>query len=131
MPKPRPLLFLSPIHRAIRQIGIHLTDSLGDLDLQPTDGHLVSYLRSYSPVPIGEIARVFGASRSTLTGQLDRLEARGIIRREIRADDRRSFHVHLTPDGRKFAERVSVRSRISKLASDGGSPRRTSRDSAT
>lgn len=105
---PKPLLFLSPVHRAVRQIAIYLKERMELLQLQVADGHLLSYLRSYAPVPITEISRVFGSKKSTLTGQLDRLEKHGLIRRELHPQDRRSFLVHLTEPGRKFAETVQV-----------------------
>jgi len=104
--KRKPLLFLSPLHRATRQIGICLNQRMTELDLQGTEGHLLSFLRSYEPAAVTEIARIFGTKKSTLTGLLDRLEKRGLLRRELRGDDRRSFLVRLTPKGRRLADRV-------------------------
>jgi len=101
-----PLSFLSPIHKASRQIRIHLTDCMNELGLAPEEGHLLSYLRSYAPCAISEIHRVFGLKRSTLTSMLDRLEERKLIRRELHPEDRRSFLVHLTRTGRTLAEKV-------------------------
>ncbi|MBZ0266781.1 MarR family transcriptional regulator [bacterium] len=102
----KPLLFLSPLHRATRQIGIWLGGRMTAMDLQGTEGHLLSFLRSYEPAAVTEIARIFGTKKSTLTGLLDRLEKRGLLRRELRGDDRRSFLVRLTPKGRRLADRV-------------------------
>ena len=89
----KPLLFLSPLHRASRQIGIHLSDRMAPLGLQGLEGHLLSFLRSYEPAAIAEISRIFGARKSTLTSILDRLESRGLVRREVHPGDRRSFLV--------------------------------------
>jgi DNA-binding MarR family transcriptional regulator len=72
----RPLLFLSPLHRAGRQ------------------------------VPISEITRVFGLKKSTMTSLLDRLEERGLLARHPHPDDGRSFLVELTAEGRRLAEQV-------------------------
>lgn len=49
---------------------------------------------------------MFGHRKSTLTSLLDRLEERGLIRRDVHPEDRRSFVVSLTPRGRKLATRV-------------------------
>ncbi len=103
---PQPLTFLSPLHRATREIGIHLTGRIAALGLQGTEGHLLSFLRSYAPTPVSEITRVFGLKKSTTTSLLDRLEDRGFLRRRHHPDDGRSFLVELTPRGRKLAERV-------------------------
>lgn len=101
-----PLLFLSPLHRATRQIGIHLAGSMASLGLQNPEGHLLSFLRSYAPVPISELARVFGFRKSTLTSLLDRLERRSLIAREPHPRDRRSTLIRLTDAGRRAAEEV-------------------------
>ena len=101
---PRPVL--SPIHRASRQIGICLGEEMTRIGLGSGEGHLVLYLGRYAPVTIAELHRVFGLKRSTLTSILDRLESRGLLRREVCPDDRRSFLIHLTAEGAALAARV-------------------------
>ncbi|UCC72949.1 MAG: MarR family transcriptional regulator [Gemmatimonadota bacterium] len=101
------LKFLSPIHRASRQIGVYFEGKLEDLHVSPQEGHLLSYLRSYAPCPISELVRVFGLKQSTLTSMLDRLERRALIRRAINAEDRRSFLIRLTRRGRLLADRIN------------------------
>lgn len=100
------LQFLSPIHRAIRQITLHLEPPLAELGLRAGEGHLLGYLDAYGPCPVGEVARVFGWKKSTLTSVLDRLETRGILERRLNPDDRRSFLVELTSAGRELARRT-------------------------
>jgi DNA-binding MarR family transcriptional regulator len=100
------LLFLSPIHRATRQIALHLEGACGPREVSPTEGHVLTYLLSYAPCPIGELHRVFGLKRSTLTSLLDRLDRRGLLRRRLQPGDRRSFLVELTDEGRELAGQV-------------------------
>ena len=100
------LRFLSPIHKAYRQIAIYLEERSSDLDLNTTEGHTLSYLRSYSPAPVSELHRVLGIKRSTLTSVLDRLEARGWLGRQPSGRDRRVILVGLTDMGRVEADRV-------------------------
>jgi DNA-binding MarR family transcriptional regulator len=123
-----PLLFLSPLHRSIRQIGLYLEGHTAALALSNGEGHLLSYLRSYAPCPIGELHRVFGTKRSTLTSMIDRLEERRLVVRALDPKDRRSFLLDLTKDGRKAGDRLqvvleeleaSVRARIRKSDLDG------------
>lgn len=102
-----PLDFLSPLHKASRQISVHLEAPTRELGVSPIEGHVLSYLRSYSPAPIGELVRVFGIKQSTFTSLLDRLEKAGLIRREMNPGDRRSFLIHITDAGRDLAERLN------------------------
>ena len=116
------LQFLSPLHKASRQISVYLEDPAQLPALGPADGHLLTYLRSYAPAPIGELVRVFGIKQSTFTSMLDRLEKAGYLRRELNPGDRRSFLIHITDAGREMAERstqvlealeADIRARIS------------------
>lgn len=100
-----PLDFLSPLHKAARQISIYLDAEDGGPRLSSEEGHLLTYLGSYAPASVGELIRVFGIKQSTFTSLLDRLEKAGFVRRELNPDDRRSFLIHLTEAGRAAAER--------------------------
>ncbi len=103
------LEFLSPLHKASRQLSVYLevrTREAGGVS--PVEGHILSYLRSYAPAPVGELVRVFGIKQSTLTSTLDRLERAGFVRREINRDDRRSFLIHVTAEGMALAERMNL-----------------------
>ena len=101
------LEFLSPLHKASRQISMYLEARTRALGLSPLEGHILTYLRTYAPAPVGELVRVFGVKRSTLTSLLDRLEESGLVRREINPDDRRSFLVHISAQGRELTGRVN------------------------
>jgi DNA-binding MarR family transcriptional regulator len=100
------LLYLSPIHKATRQVSMYVEEACSEVGLSATEGHVLSYLRSYSPAPVSEFHRVFGLKRSTLTGVLDRLEQRGLLEREPSTRDRRAIMVRLTERGRGHADRV-------------------------
>lgn len=104
----KPLRYLSPIHKATRQIAGYFERELGARGLAGQEGHLLAYLRSYAPCPVGELAAVFGLRGSTATSVLDRLEERGLITRAGNPDDRRSFLLDLTAEGRRSAEEVQV-----------------------
>lgn len=99
--------FLSPLHKASRQISVYLEAHTRELGVSPAEGHLLTYLRSYTPAPIGELVRVFGLKQSTLTSMLDRLEEAGFVRREINRDDRRSFLIRISDAGRELADRLN------------------------
>ena len=105
---PKPLRFLSPIHKASREVGVYFERLMGDSGLAPQEGHILSYLRSYAPCPIAEVVTVFGLRGSTATSVLDRLEERGLLARRPNPDDRRSFLLALTPAGRRAAAKVQT-----------------------
>jgi DNA-binding MarR family transcriptional regulator len=101
------LEFLSPLHKASRQITMYLEEHTRGLGVSPVEGHVLTYLRKYAPAPVGELVRVFGLKQSTLTSLLDRLERAGLVRREPNPADRRSFLIHLTERGRELTARLN------------------------
>jgi DNA-binding MarR family transcriptional regulator len=101
------LQFLSPLHKASRQITVYLEARTRELGVSPLEGHVLTYLRKYAPAPVGELVRVFGLKQSTLTSLLDRLERAGLIRRGSNPADRRSLLVHLTDRGRELTVRLN------------------------
>ena len=101
------LVYLSPIHKAVRQIALFLEPKCAALGVSPAEGHLMSYLASYAPCPIAEVLRVFGTRPSTMTSMLERLETNGLLTREPDPQDRRSVRVALTREGKVVAERIN------------------------
>jgi len=101
------LRYLSPIHKAARQIGLFLEPRCAELGVSTAEGHLLSYLRSYAPCPIAEIVRVFGIRPSTMTSVLERLDERGLLTREPDPEDRRSVRINLTSEGKVVADRIN------------------------
>ena len=102
----KPLRYLSPIHKSTRQIAGYFERELEGTGIAGQEGHLLSYLRSYAPCPVGELVTVFGLRGSTVTSVLDRLEERGFIARRDNPEDRRSFLLDLTAEGRRLADSV-------------------------
>jgi len=98
--------FLSPIHKATRQIALHLAGPCAGEGVSPPEGHLLSYLRSYGPCPISTILNVFGQKPSTATSMLQRLVDRGLIARGSSPEDRRTVLVRLTRRGIVAADRL-------------------------
>jgi DNA-binding MarR family transcriptional regulator len=101
------LEFLSPLHKASRQLSLYLESHTRGMGLSPLEGHVVTYLRRYAPAPVGELVRVFGVKQSTFTSLLDRLERSGLVRRELNPEDRRSFLIHITEEGRDLGRRLN------------------------
>lgn len=99
------LTLIPPVHRATHRIGLYLQRRRG-LGVSQAEAHVLAHLCDLGPCSIGALHEAFAHRRSTLTSILDRLEQRGFVRRQLRADDRRSFRVTLTPKGSTRARRV-------------------------
>lgn len=91
---------------ATHVIGRHLESALADVGVDQGEAHVLSALAA-GPRPIAELVDAVGVKRSTLTNILDRLEARGLARREINPADRRSFVVRPTRGGERAARKVA------------------------
>jgi DNA-binding MarR family transcriptional regulator len=55
---------------------------------------------------VASLARVSQMAFPSMTRMLDRLEEKGLLRRERSEDDRRVVNLHLTPKGRKIASKI-------------------------
>jgi DNA-binding MarR family transcriptional regulator len=84
-----------------------LAGRLADEDLSASEINVLANLADGQFRSIGDIAAAAGVKPTTLTSILDRLGKRGYLARELDLGDRRSFMVHLTPEGTRAAERAS------------------------
>jgi MarR family transcriptional regulator, organic hydroperoxide resistance regulator len=77
--------------------------SLGEeFELSPVQCHVLHLIEPERPLPMGRLADTLGCDASNVTGLVDRLEARGLVRRHASADDRRVKVLHLTPMGSRL-----------------------------
>ena len=63
---------------------------------------VISMLEKYGEQKVSELSLKIGLSDSTVSGILDRLEQKDIIRRERTKDDRRVVKISLTKKSQKF-----------------------------
>lgn len=80
--------FDSYAERHIRQLG-----------LTPPQFDVIATLGNTAGMSMGELAERTLVTKGTLTGIVDRLEAKQLVRREVPQGNRRSFTVVLTPEG--------------------------------
>ncbi|MER7000576.1 MarR family transcriptional regulator [Streptomyces sp. NPDC000410] len=66
--------------------------------LTASQGKTLSVLR-HGPTPMRALAETLACDASNITGIVDRLEKRGLVRREPSPGDRRVKNVVLTPEG--------------------------------
>ena len=97
------LRVLKALRQIIRAVDLHSRQLLGQHKI--TVPQLISLLtiEKYEPVTASAIANHIHLSPSTVLGILDRLDARGIIRRDRDRKDRRLIQVSLTEQGKVLA----------------------------
>ena len=91
-------------HRVLfYQLRIHRPDKLsGKLKgLSMTDLHILRAVACTPGIILKDIRRITGLPHSTLTGIVDRLEGKGLVRRVINRSDLRSYSLELTTAGRE------------------------------
>jgi MarR family transcriptional regulator, 2-MHQ and catechol-resistance regulon repressor len=99
-------LVLMKAHRALER---RANASIGELGLCFSDFAILEILLHKGPLPVNTIGARVPLTSGSATTAIDRLESRGLVRREVQAGDRRTRVVHLTPDGRRMIEDAFVR----------------------
>jgi DNA-binding MarR family transcriptional regulator len=121
--EPTPLVVVE-LQRATHTAGVRLEALLADLGVSQGEGHVLALLADGGTHTVGELQRGLGHRPSTLSGILDRLESRGLVRRALNSDDRRSFLISLTRSGSVAARAVvTALRRVERDALDDVSPR--------
>jgi DNA-binding MarR family transcriptional regulator len=92
---------------AVVQLSFAVQAVLGELAaehaLSVTQLRLLAILRDREPAML-DLARHLGLGKSSVTGLIDRAQARGLVERVPASHDGRAVHVRLTPAGRRLVE---------------------------
>lgn len=73
-----------------------------ELELSPAQCHVLHLIEPGRPIPMGQLAETLACDASNVTGLVDRLESRGLVRRRPSAEDRRVKVLDLTPTGARL-----------------------------
>jgi len=100
----------------------HLPSSEGEFDLSPIQCHVLHLIEPGRPLPMSRLAETLSCDASNVTGLVDRLESRGLVRRQPSPEERRVKALQLTPRGarmraqllRRMARRSLPLSRLSR-----------------
>jgi DNA-binding MarR family transcriptional regulator len=87
-----------------------------EFELTPMQAHVLRLLEPDQPLPMRTLARKLCCDASNVTGIVDRLEERGLVRRDAAPGDRRVKMLVVTSDG------VVLRRRILKRLSQAPEP---------
>jgi MarR family transcriptional regulator, organic hydroperoxide resistance regulator len=97
---------VAALEAAVHRVLDHLAAELAELGLRQAEINVLAQLKAGMARPVGELVAATGQRPSTLTGVLDRLERKRLVRRRVNAADRRSFTIELTAAGEAAAARV-------------------------
>jgi MarR family transcriptional regulator, 2-MHQ and catechol-resistance regulon repressor len=92
--------------RAVSSVEARLGPALATAGLTPTQLGVLEALLHLGPLGQRVLGGKLLMSGGNITTVVDNLQARGLVRRERRDDDRRHVTVHLTPEGRRLIARV-------------------------
>jgi DNA-binding MarR family transcriptional regulator len=99
----RSIRLLAESYHAFERLSSSHVHTLG---LTPAQFDIIATLGNTPGMSCKELGEKTLITKGTLTGVLVRLEEKGLIRRTISQEDRRSFIVQLTPQGEQEFERV-------------------------
>src|SRR6266571_22971 len=80
----------------------HLPSSGARFDLSPIQCHVLHLLEPRRPLPMSRLADTLSCDASNVTGLVDRMESRGLVRRRASPEDRRVKVLQLTPTGARL-----------------------------
>jgi DNA-binding MarR family transcriptional regulator len=80
---------------------------LAPLDLNLTQASLLGYVAEFGATTQTDLADHLGIGRAQIGSVIDRLEARGLVERRPKPDDRRVWLVAITDEGLALAARVN------------------------
>jgi DNA-binding MarR family transcriptional regulator len=106
---PSGVYLISAIHSANRQASIFIEELIREYGVSTAEGHLMAYVGLYGPNTVGELVRVFGYRKPTMSSMIGKLEKRGYLRRFLNETDKRSLLVELTPRGREISDACRLR----------------------
>ena len=103
----------------LAQVGAHAAASFAErldpLRLSPPHAGILRALARSAGLSQQELASMLKIHSSRLVGLLDELETRGIVKRREKADDRRTYALHLTDEARAILGEIG---RIAKEHQD-------------
>ena len=80
-----------------------------EFELSPAQCHVLHLIEPGRQVPMGRLAESLACDASNVTGLVDRLESRGLVRRLPSHEDRRIKVLELTPEGLRLRSTVFER----------------------
>ncbi len=87
----------------------HIPTLAAELELSAAQCHVLHLIEPGPGVPMGRLAERLACDASNVTGLIDRLESRGLVRRCPSERDRRIKVLQLTPAGLRIRDTLAAR----------------------
>jgi len=100
------LAVLRELAQAYHAFSAYSAAHVRQLGLTPAQFDVIATLGNTQGMPLSQLAQKTLITKGTLTGIIDRLEEKGLVRREVPVGDRRSFLAVLTPAGEALFAKV-------------------------
>ncbi|MHB1280537.1 MAG: MarR family winged helix-turn-helix transcriptional regulator [Acidithiobacillus sp.] len=100
------LAVLRELAQAYHAFSAYSDAHVRQLGLTPAQFDVIATLGNTQGMPLSQLAQKTLITKGTLTGIVDRLEEKGLVRREVPVGDRRSFCAVLTPAGEALFAQV-------------------------
>ena len=97
------------VHDLVHRWNDYFEEQVRGMDVGLTGRQATALWMAHDPISMGQLSTQLGCDPSSTTGIVDRLEAKGLVRRVANPADRRGKRVELTPDGRRLRRRIEQR----------------------
>lgn len=97
----------STLMATARLVRVAFDARLAPLDLNLTQASLLGYVCEFGATTQTDLADHLGIGRAAIGAVVDRLEARGLVERRPKADDRRVWLVFITEAGRELSAQIA------------------------
>jgi DNA-binding MarR family transcriptional regulator len=117
-PRPRPLRQSPPAGQVAQELSrvffellmrhkAQFAEEVAELGLSPIQARVILCIDPEAPCTMSQVAQELGCGPSNITGLIDKLEARGLVERRARADDRRIKSLAMTRRGGALRRRLT------------------------
>lgn len=97
------LLVLLAIYRAFAVLDRDQSEEVADMGLTALQFNILTTLhRAHQPLTMGALAEMLVVRPTNLSGNINTLAERGLVRRELNLSDQRSLLAVITPSGEEF-----------------------------
>jgi len=94
--------------KAQKSVTQYFAEKLGVVDVTPVQYGVWKCLAENGTLTPSQIAQMLSADTSTITGLLDRLENKKLLKRTPDPDDRRALKVTLTKNGKELEDQMET-----------------------
>ena len=100
------LLLVKELVQAYQAFEMHSGAHIKEMGLTTTQFDIVATLGNQPPMTCKELGEKTLVSKGTMTGVLERLETKGLIKKFMNADDGRSYKIGLSKSGDRLFKKV-------------------------